>query len=183
MPIANSRAALSTAGWPDLEIRLFKEDDTDGIWAILKPVFRAGDTYAVDPDITKAAALAMWCDAPAATYVVEDGGAVVATYYIKTNQQGGGSHVCNCGYVTDTSARGRGLAALMCAHSQDEARALGYAAMQFNFVLATNTGAIRLWERAGFETVGRLPNVFNHPEQGLVDAQVMFKWLANDMTV
>ena len=66
----------------------------------------------------------------------------------------------------------------MCRHSQAQARALGFEAMQFNFVVTTNTGAIRLWERLGFETVGRLPGAFEHPAAGRVDALVMMKWLA-----
>ncbi|SEW21423.1 Ribosomal protein S18 acetylase RimI [Cognatiyoonia koreensis] len=160
-----------------MQIRAATPQDHDAIWCLLEPVFRAGDTYAVARDITRDDALTMWCELPKATFVVEDAGRIIGTYYIKTNQQGGGAHVCNCGYVTDSAAQGRGVASAMCAHSQDAARGLGYRAMQFNFVLATNTGAIRLWERAGFETVGRLPHAFDHPTAGLIDALVMFKWL------
>lgn len=116
-------------------------------------------------------------DAPAATYVAEIGGAVMGTYYIKTNQPGGGAHVCNCGYMVGEAARGQGVAARMCEHSQEAARALGYRAMQFNLVLSSNVGAIRLWERLGYDTVGRLPRAFDHPALGLVDALVMYKWL------
>lgn len=158
-------------------IRPYAAPDADAVWSMLKATFRAGDTYAVDPDISRTDALAMWVDAPQATYVVETDAGIVGTYYIKTNQQGGGAHVCNCGYITDAAARGQGLAAAMCTHSQDAARALGYQAMQYNFVLTSNAGAIRLWERAGFDTVGRIPKAFAHPTLGLVDALVMFKTL------
>lgn len=137
----------------------------------------AGDTYALDPDMSRGAAFEWWMRAPRATYVAEREGAVLGSYYIKTNQGGGGAHVCNCGYMVAPAARGQGLAAAMCAHSQDEARRVGYRAMQFNFVVETNLGAIRLWERMGFETVGRLPRAFAHPAAGFVDARVMFKWL------
>jgi ribosomal protein S18 acetylase RimI-like enzyme len=74
-------------------------------------------------------------------------------------------------------ARGKGLATTMCEHSQSIARELGYQAMQFNFVAASNSGAVRLWEKLGFEKVGCLPKAFNHPNQGFVDAYVMYKWL------
>ena len=160
-------------------IRLATKADHDAIWALIKPVFRKGDTYAVDQNLPRGEGLALWCAAPRATYVVEIDGDIVATYYIKTNQQGGGAHVCNCGYITGAAAQGRGVASAMCAHSQDAARALGYQAMQFNFVLTTNTGAIRLWEKAGFATVGRIPRAFAHPQAGFVDALVMYKWLAD----
>lgn len=160
-----------------MEIRLAKVSDADGIWALLRPVFRAGDTYAIDPQISRDAALAYWMDLPAATYVATQAGAIVGTYYIKTNQQGGGSHVCNCGYIVGEAARGQGLAAQMCAASQKQALALGFQAMQFNFVLESNTGAVKLWHRLGFETVGIIPKAFKHPNLGLVAAHVMFKWL------
>ncbi len=64
----------------------------------------------------------------------------------------------------------------MCVPSQQVAVELGYKAMQFNFVASTNEGAVRLWHKLGFETVGRLPKAFNHPRKGYVDALVMYKW-------
>ncbi|MEY1556024.1 N-acetyltransferase family protein [Yoonia sp. R2331] len=155
-------------------IRAAAPSDHDAIWALLEPVFRAGETYAVDPAISRDDALAYWTGG-AACYVTEVDGAIVGTYYIRTNQPGGGAHVCNCGYVVGDAARGRGLAGQMCEASQEQARALGYRAMQFNFVLASNAGAVRLWRRLGFETVGTIPAAFDHPKLGMVDAYVMYK--------
>lgn len=157
-------------------IRRATDADWPAIWDMLRPVFRAGETYAVACDIDEAAAHAMWMDAPAATYVAEDG-EVFGTYYIKTNHQGGGAHVCNCGYVTADAARGRGVAGAMCEHSQSAARDLGYRAMQFNMVLASNAGAVRLWQKLGYDIVGTLPAAFNHPRLGMVDGHVMWKTL------
>ncbi|WP_254054649.1 GNAT family N-acetyltransferase [Roseovarius sp. EL26] len=162
-------------------IRLSRESDFDRVWPILRDVIRAGDTYALDTQLSRVAVQDLWMDAPRASYVVEDAGGVIGTYFIKTNQAGGGAHVCNCGYVVAPSARGRGVAELMCLHSQIEARNLGYLAMQFNCVVETNVGAVRLWERLGFDTVGRLPLAFQHPEHGLVDARVMYKWLGENV--
>ena len=144
-------------------IRRAELSEFDAIWPILRDVFRAGETYAVDPAITKATCRAYWMAQPVATYVAEAAGAIVGTYYIRTNQPGGGAHICNCGYVVAEAARGRGLARQMCIHSQQEAAALGYQAMQFNFVLANNVGAVTLWQRLGFETVGTIPDAFVHP--------------------
>jgi ribosomal protein S18 acetylase RimI-like enzyme len=158
-------------------IRQALDDDFDAIWPLLRDVFRSGDTYAVDPQMSKSDTRTYWMINAAATYVVENDDGIVGTYFIKTNQQGGGAHICNCGYIVAPTARGQGLAAKMCTHSQTEALALGYQAMQFNFVLASNKGAVRLWHRLGFETVGTIPDAFNHPTQGLVDAFVMYKQL------
>ena len=149
--------------------------DHTAIWDILRPIFRAGDTYTIDTDISEADALAYWTQAR--TYVAEIDGQILGTYYLKTNQRGGGAHVCNCGYATHPDARGRGVASAMLEHSLKEAPAAGYRAMQFNFVVTTNEGAIRLWKRAGFAEVGRLPDAFLHPEKGYVDALVLYKSL------
>jgi len=168
---------MDTGG--QITIRFAREDDFATLWPILRGVIRAGDTYTIEPGLTREAVRALWMDTPRATYVAEIAGEVQGTYTIKTNQPGGGAHVCNCGYMVAPAARGRGLARAMCLHSQDEARAMGYLAMQFNFVVETNAGAIALWEDLGFETVGRLPRAFRHPEAGLVDARVMYKWLGD----
>ena len=151
--------------------------DYDALWPLLQGVFRAGDTYAVDPQISKADALAYWVTQAAATYVADGPDGIVGTYYIKTNQPGGGAHICNCGYIVAPSARGQGVARELCKHSQNAARDLGYRAMQFNFVLASNVGAVRLWQQLDFMTLGTIPDAFNHPTAGLVDAHIMYKSL------
>ena len=156
-------------------IRRATPADFDTIWPLLRDVFRAGDTYAVDPDITKDAARAYWMGQSKATYIAENANGVLGTYYIKTNQPGGGAHVCNCGYIVGPNARGQGIARQMCEHSQAQARGLGYTAMQFNFVLASNTGAIHLWHKLGFVTLGTIPDAFAHPQDGLVAAHIMYK--------
>lgn len=161
-----------------MDIRLASSRDFGAIWPIFREVAAAGETYAYPHDVTREQAEALWMAAARETYLVETDGEVLGTYHIKTNQLGGGSHVCNCGYMVAPAARGRGLARAMCEHSQMRALQLGYRAMQFNFVVATNDGAIRLWTRLGFETIGRLPRAFLHPSQGFVDALVMYKWLA-----
>lgn len=149
--------------------------DAQAIANIILPTIRQGATYSLDADMTEADALAYWMGADKETFVVEDGGELVGTYYIRPNQGGGGRHVCNCGYMTSASAAGRGIASRMCKHSLNHARARGYRAMQFNFVVSTNEGAIRLWQRMGFDIVGRLPGAFQHPDKGAVDALVMFQ--------
>lgn len=160
-----------------MKIREATAADFDDIWPIFRNVASRGDTYAYRRDTSKEEAQRLWMDAPRKTFVVEEASEILGTYYLKTNQAGPGDHVCNCGYMVSESARGRGLATAMCEHSQLTARDLGYLAMQFNFVAATNEGAIRLWTKLGFETVGRLPEAFQHPSTGLVDALVMYKRL------
>mgnify|MGYP006280216343 FL=1 len=160
-----------------LAIRPAAPADDDAIWAILKPAIEAGDSFTADPEGGRAGAFAYWRPPGAANFVAEAGGRVLGTYYLKPNQPGGGAHVANAGYCTAPEARGRGVARAMLAHSLDEARARGFRAMQFNFVVVTNTRAIETWKRAGFAVVGRLPDAFRHPSEGVVDALVMHRRL------
>ena len=161
-----------------MNIREAERKDWDLIWPLFNEIVKAGETYAYEIETTKDQAEKIWLENPRKTFVAEENGTIFGTYYIKTNQAGPGSLVCNCGYMVSSSARGRGLATTMCEHSQEMALKLGYKAMQFNFVASSNEGAVRLWNKLGFETVGRLPSAFRHPIKGYVDALVMFKWLA-----
>ena len=160
-------------------IRPYRETDWPAVWPVLRATFAAGDTYAFAPDSTEAEIHRAWVELPAATYVAcAADGRIAGTYYLKANQPGLGSHVCNCGYVVAPAAQGQGIATAMCEHSQQEAVAMGFRAMQFNLVASSNERAVRLWKHLGFAVVGTLPRAFRHQRLGFVDALVMFKELA-----
>jgi len=158
-------------------IRPAAPEDGAAVWAILEPVIRAGATYALDRDMPRDAALAYWLGQDRVSFVAEINGQVLGTYYLRANQAGGGAHVANCGYATHVGARGRGIARAMAEHSFEEARARGFRAMQYNFVLATNVVAVRLWHALGFNTIGRVPAAFDHPDAGMVDALILHRQL------
>lgn len=160
-----------------MNVREAQPVDFAAIWPIFQQIVAMGDTYGYERDITEQEARRVWMELPAKTFVAEQDGQILGTYYIKTNQAGPGSHVCNCGYMVATDSRGRGLASIMCEHSQKVAIELGFEAMQFNFVATTNDGAVSLWKKLGFNIVGVLPKAFNHPLHGNVDALVMHKFL------
>jgi L-amino acid N-acyltransferase YncA len=156
-------------------IRPAHQEDADAIWSIIGPTIRAGETFALDPEMSKTDAIAYWLGSDKETFVAEEDGVILGTYYIRPNQGGGGKHVCNCGYNTAPNATGRGIARRMCEHSLNHAHSRGYKAMQFNFVVSTNERAVHLWQSLGFEIVGQLPLAFKHPIQGYVDALIMFQ--------
>jgi ribosomal protein S18 acetylase RimI-like enzyme len=160
-----------------IDIREYQASDWPALWPILNKAIAAGDTFAWDPNSTEAEVREAWIDAPEATFVASMNERIVGCYFIKPNQPGLGAHVCNGGYCVDPDVRGRGIAALMCEHSQEQAAARGFRAMQFNFVIATNEPAVHLWQKLGFHTVGRLPGAYRHARLGYVDALVMFKTL------
>jgi ribosomal protein S18 acetylase RimI-like enzyme len=158
-------------------IRVSTVMDADAVWKILEPVIRGGETYTLPRDFTREQALAYWYSPHHKVFVAEENGEILGAYYLRANQQGGGSHVANCGYMTAAWAAGRGIASAMCTHSLEYARSLNFRAMQFNFVVSTNEPAVRLWQKFGFEVVGRLCEAFQHPTRGYVDAFVMYRKL------
>jgi ribosomal protein S18 acetylase RimI-like enzyme len=160
-----------------LLIRSARPGDADEIWSILEPILRAGETYTLPRDISRERALAYWLSDDHEVFVAEDARRVLGTYYLRANQPGAGDHVANCGYMTSPGAQGKGVARAMLEHSLAHARTRGFLAMQFNFVVSANVRAVKTWQAYGFEIVGRLPSAFKHPEQGFVDAFVMYKHL------
>ena len=181
-----------------MNIRPATEADRDAIWNIFHEVVATGDTYALDPNISREDALAYWFTPGTYTYVAEEVPAgdrvavprkptvsptvvtarqMLGTYILRPNQSGGGSHVANAGFMVSASARGQGIGRGMAEHCLSEARRLGFRAMQFNYVISTNTAAIHLWEDFGFEIVGTLPDAFRHPEKGYVGVYVMYRSL------
>lgn len=154
-----------------------RDADEARVWDILRPAVERGDVFCAPPDGGQAGGLAYFWPETARVWIAEDAGRALGCFYLRPNQTGNGGHVCNAGYCTRPEASGRGVARAMLAFSLDEARRQGFRAMQYNFVVSTNTRAIATWERAGFEVVGRLPGAFDHPTEGEVDALVMFRRL------
>lgn len=160
-----------------ITIRKAEETDFDAIWRIFHEVVRRGDTYTYDPETTREQAHSIWMSSEHATYVACVDDRIAGTYILKPNQSGLGSHVANAGYMVGTDVRGKGVGMAMCEHSLEEARRMGFHAMQFNIVVSTNESAVALWKKLGFSIVGTLPQAYRHRELGLVDAYVMHRFL------
>lgn len=160
-----------------ISIRKAIEEDQDQIWKIIQEAIATGDTLAFAPDASKDEMLAFWCAPHAHTYVAELDGQVVGTFFMKDNQPTLGAHVANAGYITSTTLAGKGVGSAMCQFSLEEAKRLGYYAMQFNLVVKSNARAVKLWQRMGFEIIGEIPEAFNHSSAGLTNAYIMWRKL------
>lgn len=170
-------AALTSSRSP-LQIRPYEAADWPGVWALLEPVFRAGETFPHDPAICEAEARVAWVEQSHAVMVAVDAtGALVGTYYLRPNSLALGAHVANAGYVVAEQCRRQGVGSRLCQHSLQAARRLGFRAMQYNLVVSTNSAGIGCWQRNGFQLVGTLPGAFRHEQLGYVDALVMVQGL------
>lgn len=162
---------------PDLEILPATTEHAEAIWEIFQEVIAAGDAYVFEADTTREQFMAYWFAPAAQPQVALLDGKVAGSYIVKANQPGRGSHIANASYMTASSARGQGIAGKMCQHSLQLAKSLGFRAMQFNIVVATNIVAVTLWQKHGFRIIGTVPGSFRHATLGYVDAYVMFREL------
>jgi ribosomal protein S18 acetylase RimI-like enzyme len=165
-----------------LRIRIATDADWPRLWPIWNEVIAAGDTYAYEPSTDQSTAKAMWMDAPGGELWLAERAQVLGMYRISPNHDGPGAHVANGSYMVPASARGLGVGRALVEHSLKRAAAAGYLAIQFNAVAETNVGAIGLYERLGFATIGIVPDAFRHPQAGYVGLRVMHRDLA-DMTI
>ncbi|QOT18943.1 MULTISPECIES: GNAT family N-acetyltransferase [Paenarthrobacter] len=159
------------------EIRPATPDDWPGIWSVMEPVIREGETFTWDRDTDEEAAKAKWMKAaPGQTFVaVREDGTVLGTGEFHPNQAGGGSHVANAGYMVGAKHSGQGVARALCSYSLKEAKAAGFRSMQFNAVVESNVRAVWLWQSMGFRILATVPDAFEHPEIGYVGLHVMYQ--------
>ena len=160
-----------------MTIRPATNADADAIWRIFHAVVAGGDSYAFVPETPKSEAVAYFLGPGIASWVAETDGHVIGMYKLIPNHAGRGAHVANASFMVDPGAQGQGAGRMMGEHCLEQARRAGYTAMQFNFVVSTNTAAVELWKKLGFEIVGTLPKAFRHARLGHVDAFVMHRFL------
>ena len=158
-------------------IRSATDADADAVWRIFHAVVQGGDTYTFLPDTPREQAVAYFLAPGIASWVIESDGRVIGMYKMIPNRTGLGDHVANASFMVDPAAQGKGAGRAMGEHCLDQARRAGYQAMQFNFVVSTNTAGVTLWRKLGFEIVGTLPKAYRHSRLGYVDAFVMYRAL------
>jgi len=149
--------------------------DYDKVWEIFKTVISTGDTYVFDPNTPKESLQKYWFAENMDTFVAVDNDEILGTYFIRPNQIDLGDHIANCGYMVNPKYHGKGIGKILCQHSIDFAKENRFSGIQFNIVVSSNEGAVKLWERFGFKIIGTTPKGFRHSNLGLVDTYIMFK--------
>lgn len=172
-----ARPLSSVADAAPVIIRPASQDDFDAIWRIFHAVVATRDSYVFSPDTAPAVARAYFLGPGMRSFVAELDGEVVGIYKLIPNRPDLGAHVANASFMVAPSAAGRGVGRAMGEHCLEQARRDGFRAMQFNFVVSTNTRAVKLWESLGFRIVGTSPKAFAHGTLGYVDAYVMYREL------
>ena len=160
-----------------IEIRQATTADYDEIWEIIHQVLQSGDTYVFAASSSKEKMLGIWCASNKHTYVALYNGKIAGTYVIGDNQMDLGSHIANGSYMVSPAHAGKGIGKAMGEHSLTEARMLGYHTMQFNIVIKSNHRAVKLWQSIGFNIIGEIPDAFNHQQNGLTNAYIMYQKL------
>jgi len=161
-----------------VQIREYTDSDWPFVWTIFQEVVSAGDTYAYDSEWSSEQAREVWVDvAPGHTVVACEGSRVLGTAKMGPNRPGPGSHVATASFMVAADARGRGVGRALGEHALSWAKEQGYAAMQFNAVVASNQAAVRLWQELGFQIIGTVPEAFAHPTLGRVGLHIMHRFL------
>lgn len=160
-----------------LNIRPATEIDKPAIWQIIKAVIAGGDTYVFAPDASEDEMMAFWFTPDKHNYVAEIEGEIVACFWLRPNNPGLGKHVGNAAYMVAPTAHGKGIGKQIGLWSLDEARRLGFTAMQFNFVVKSNIYAVKLWQDIGFKIIGEIPDAMHHSKNGLTNAYIMYRKL------
>lgn len=154
-------------------IRKATKEDYEAVWSIFDSVIQQGETYAYEA-VSKTDLHSLWFAPGMKTYVAVESDKVLGTYILKPNHAGRGSHIANASYLVKEASRGKGIGDALCKHSTQTARELGYGGIQFNLVVSSNTSAVALWKRNGFQILGTIPKAFRHKKLGLIDAYIMY---------
>ena len=162
----------------EIIIRPVEEKDFEEIHKIFSNIIKKGDSYVNRPDTTKEEIYIKWIKNSIPTFVAQSDGRVVGVYSLRNNNIDLGSHVANASYIVDENVRGKGIGKKLGQHSLEIARNLGYKAIQFNFVIATNEVAVNLWKSLGFKIIGTVPKAYQHQQfKTLVDVYIMHREL------
>lgn len=158
----------------DRVIRPMTADDWPRVWPFFVEIVAAGESYTYPLDLASEQARDLWTmKPPGRTVVLEEDGVILGSATMGPNKPGRGAHVGTGSFMVASAGRGRGVGRSLGEHVVQWHRDAGFAAIQFNAVVETNTAAVRLWQSLGFEVVGTVPAAFDSATHGRVGLHVM----------
>lgn len=160
-----------------MEIREARAEDWPAIWAFMRPILVAAETYVCDPAMPEHDGKAWWMRTPPGgrtLVAVGSDDVVMGTAEMCPNHGGPGAHIANASFMVDPAYGGRGIGRALVKRTIDLCREDGYRAIQFNAVAETNKHAVRLYEDLGFKIIATIPEGFQHPTEGYVGLHLMY---------
>jgi ribosomal protein S18 acetylase RimI-like enzyme len=153
-----THSTISTSAGIELVIRPARAEDHRELHAAFAAVVSAGEGYPHEPGpLSYEDFAAYWLQNKSLVVVGHVGHRLAGSYHLNPNFLGRAAHIGNGGYFVVPQLRGIGVGTELVTHSLLTARELGFDALQFNLVLEANP-ARRLYDRLGFEVVGRIPD-------------------------
>jgi ribosomal protein S18 acetylase RimI-like enzyme len=150
------RSVRSSLTGVELTIRTALDEDRQELRELFALIVEEGGGFPQAPPVSEADFERVWVTGKAAVIVARAGGRLAGAYYLVPNFAGRAAHIANAGYMVHPELRRKGIGRELVDHSFGEARRLGFDALMFNLVFESNP-ARRLYERLGFEAIGRVP--------------------------
>jgi len=146
------------------------------IYPFWSAIVNAGETYAYQEGLTADQAEPLWMERPPGhTVVAVDGAGLLGSAKMGPNRPGRGAHIATASFMVNPASAGRGVGRALGEYMIGWAGRQGYHAIQFNAVVETNVAAIHLWQSLGFRILCTVPEAFDHPTNGLVGLNVMYR--------
>ncbi len=156
-----------------------RAEDFEAVKEIFLHVVDEGETYSYErAELTDQWIRDYWMKNVVTTLVARlPDGKVAGVCAIRVNRTGRGKHIANASYIVHWEHRAMGIGHALGRESLKVAKAKGFLAMQFNYVVSTNVKAVALWQSLGFKIIGTMPAGYRHARHGLVDVYMMHRFL------
>lgn len=149
-------------------VREYREKDLPQMIGIWNEVVLEGEAYPQTECLDYETASRLFA-AQSFTAVAEEAGQIVGLYILHPNNIGRCGHIANASYAVKSGERGKHIGEELVRHSLRKGKELGFRILQFNAVVKTNLGAVRLYDKLGFVRLGVIPGGFKRNDGSYED--------------
>jgi GNAT superfamily N-acetyltransferase len=153
---ATSCYLARTSGGSDVELGPIVAHEHEQLFPIFAGVVAAHEGYPHAPPLTRQSYDQTFVEPVTIVVAARVDEALAGAYYLKPNFLGRAAHIANAGYVVAAEFRSKGIGRLLVSDSISRAPFVGFDAIQFNLVFASNP-ARAMYRALGFEEVGVVP--------------------------